>query len=74
MTDPPEAPLSAIVLDAMLVARHSMNACMTMLDAAIYNPHDRTLTEHRMDRVIVNAISALRRLYTLRHGQNSGVS
>ena len=73
MNDPHEAPPSGKVLDAMLVARRSMNACMTVLDAAIYNPHDRTLTEHRLDRVMVEAISALRRLYTLRHGQNSGV-
>jgi len=73
MTDPREAPPRGKVLDAMLMARRSMNACMTMLDAAIYNPHDRTLTENRLDRVIVDAISALRLLHTLRHGQNSGV-
>jgi hypothetical protein len=73
MNDSPAAPPSAKVLDAMVAARRSMNACMTMLDAAIYNPHDHTLTENRMDRAIVKAISALRHLHTLRHGQNSSV-
>jgi hypothetical protein len=61
------------ILDAMLHARQSMYACMTILDAAIYNPKDRTRTENRLDRVIVEAIAALRRLHTLRHGQNSSV-
>jgi len=73
MDNPREAPLSAYVLDAMLVARRSMNACITVLDATLYTPKDRTYTENRMDRVIVEAISALRRLQSLRHGQNSGV-
>jgi hypothetical protein len=74
MNDPREAPPSGKVLDAMMMARRAMNACITLLDAAIYNPHDRTLTEKRLDRVILEATSALHRLYTLRHGQNSGVS
>jgi hypothetical protein len=73
MNDPHEDPPSTKVLDTMLMARRSMHACMIVLDAALYNPKDRTYTENRLDRVIVDAISALRRLYTLRHGQNSGV-
>jgi hypothetical protein len=73
MNDRHEAAPSRKTLDAMLHARLSMHACMTILDAAIYNPKDRTLTEHRLDRVIVEAIAALRRLHSLRHGQNSSV-
>jgi hypothetical protein len=73
MNDPHEGVPSRKILDAMLHARQSMHACITILDAAIYNPKDRTLTEHRLDRVIVEAISALRRLHSLRHGENSRV-
>jgi hypothetical protein len=73
MNDPHEGVSRRKTLDAMLHARQSMHACMTILDAAIYNPKDRTRTENRLDRVIVEAIAALRRLHTLRHGQNSGV-
>jgi hypothetical protein len=73
MNDPREAPPSGKVLDAMLVARRAMNRCITLLDAAIYNPKDRTLTENQLDRVMVEAISTLLLLYTLRHEENSGV-
>ena len=73
MNDSPAAPPSAKVLNAMVAARQSMHACMTILDAAIYTPKDRTRTDNRLDRVIVEAIAALRRLHSLRHGQNSSV-
>jgi hypothetical protein len=73
MNDPHAAPPSGKVLDAMLRARQDMIACITLLDAAIYNPHDRALTEHRLDRVISEAISTLRHLNNVRHGTNSGV-
>jgi len=73
MNDPREAPPSGKVLDAMMAARRAMNACITLLDAAIYNPHDCTLTDKRLDPAMLDAISTLRRLYTLRHGLNSGV-
>jgi hypothetical protein len=73
MNHPHEGVPSRKIVDAMLHARQSMHACMTILDAAIYNPKDRTRTENRLDRVIVEAIAALRRLHSLRHGQNSSV-
>jgi hypothetical protein len=73
MNDPHEGVSRRKTLDAMLHARQSMHACITILDAAIYTPKDHTRTENRLHRVIVEAIAALRRLHSLRHGQNSSV-
>jgi hypothetical protein len=73
MNDSPAAPPSGKVLDAMLMARRQMVACIILLDAAIYNRRDRTLTENRLDRVISEAISTLRHLNNVRHGTNSGI-
>jgi hypothetical protein len=60
-------------LDTILHARHTMQQLIDRFDALLYNTNDRGRTERGLDPLMLETISTLQRLYTLRNGLDAGI-
>jgi hypothetical protein len=61
------------LLNVMLMARKRMSQCIDRFDVLLYKVQDRGLTERGLDQLLLETISALRRVYEVRNGLDTGV-
>jgi hypothetical protein len=68
-----EGSTTAPQLDVMLQARRQMTWCIDRFDVLLYNSHDHARAEKGLDQLVLETMSALRRVYVARNGVEGGV-
>jgi hypothetical protein len=68
-----EGSTTAPQLNVMLQARGQMTRCIDCFDTLLYNAHDHARAEQGLEQLVLETMSALRRVYVARNGVEGGV-